>query len=284
MVRYTFVTLIIILTVGFVFMSLMFSFSTNSTSVNSVKHIPVLMYHHFDKTISNSVTVSPERFREQLEYLKKEGYETINDWDLLLFHQGEKELPEKPVMITIDDGYLSNYEYAYPILKDLEMKATIFVVASARGQTPGHIPHFSWEQAREMYESGFIEIQNHSYDGHYKVMQDGGEVPVLLARLENESEEDYLERIKNDFLRSKELIEMHVGNKVISFAYPYGAFDDTLEQIALETGHHLLFTVRPGVHNEKESTLQIKRINVPGHFSGEDIIRIINKYKDKSAN
>ena len=76
-------------------------------------------------------------------------------------------MPENPIAITFDDGYLSNYEIAYPILKELNIPATIFIVTSTVGldESSGKVstPHFTWDQAREMQESGIIDIHSHSH-------------------------------------------------------------------------------------------------------------------------
>ncbi|MGF7184797.1 peptidoglycan/xylan/chitin deacetylase (PgdA/CDA1 family) [Desulfitispora alkaliphila] len=235
--------------------------------------VPILMYHYFAPGEASSVIVDPDVFREQLKYLLAEGYETITDEELLLFLQGELEI-EKPLLITIDDGYTNNYEYAYPILKDLGVTATIYTITSYRGQTPGYNAHFDWDQAREMYQSGHVELQSHTHDLHYAV----DDTPALVARLEGESEEDYRRRIRADLKKSKLLLEEEVGTQVITISYPYGTYNDTVVEVSKELGYELGLTVRPGVNRPGDNPFALKRINVPGHYSGEDIVREINRY------
>ena len=97
--------------------------------------VPVLMYHHISEEGNDSTELSPEAFEAQIAALAEAGYTSVFPEDLAAYVREGKELPEKPIVITFDDGYLSNYEYAYPILKKYGMVATIFVIGSTVGDT-----------------------------------------------------------------------------------------------------------------------------------------------------
>lgn len=268
-------------------------FITHFTScAYSSQFIPVLMYHHLDEELTNSTVITPEKFREQMQLLKSMGYQTITNEDYYLFLEDKKSLPDNPVMITFDDGYLSNYLYAYPILKELNMKATIFVISSYRGKTPGYYTHFSWEEAQEMYHSGVIDIQSHSHNSHVTINTIQGEKPSLVGKLYiNDKEETtsaYEERIREDLLKSKQLIEQKVENKVISLSYPFGAFNKTTQRIAQEVGCKMTFIIENDVNYKERRPYLLKRINVSGNDSGSDILNKIlwftegiAKYKNK---
>lgn len=123
-------------------------------------YIPVLMYHDFQENITKeqeSAVVHPKLFEEQIKTLLKNGYIPVDFYDLLLYKQGKGGLPNKPFIITADDGYLSNYTTAYPILKKYNVPATFFVSTRYVGVNL-YSPHFTWEQAKEMEESGLIDI------------------------------------------------------------------------------------------------------------------------------
>ena len=95
--------------------------------------LPVLMYHDFSEDVEDSLTVHPDDLDDHLTALYDAGYETVTDQDIVDFREGDEEaLPDQPILITIDDGYVSNYELAYPIFKEHEMKATIYVIAERR--------------------------------------------------------------------------------------------------------------------------------------------------------
>lgn len=237
------------------------------------KKIDVIMYHHFDPDISDSVTVTPDRFHEHLDALLQAGYETITEEDLYQFKTNpDYRLPKKPLLITIDDGYESNYTIAYPILKDKGFRATIYVVTSSRGKMPGIKQHFSWEAAKEMYDSGVINIESHTHNLHHYVTQGKHTKAAMLARLEDEDETAYRKRILADLVTSRDLIRQHIGKESIALSYPYGRYDTTALKLAEEAGFKLHITLRTDT-NLRGGNLLISRINADGRLSGEQLLR-----------
>jgi peptidoglycan/xylan/chitin deacetylase (PgdA/CDA1 family) len=116
------------------------------------------MYHYIsippedaDKYRSD-LSVSPDAFREQMNYLADNGFETVDLYDLSLAITNKRELPEKPVIITMDDGYRDNYENAFPILQEFGMKATFFVVTEFIDKELEN--YLSWTMAKEMADAG----------------------------------------------------------------------------------------------------------------------------------
>lgn len=236
------------------------------------KKIDVLMYHHFDAGHSDSVTVTPERFREHLDALIQAGYETITEEDLYQYKTNPQyRLPEKPLLITIDDGYESNYSIAYPILKDKGLRATIYVITSYRGQQPGQLRHFGWEEAKEMYDSGVINIESHTHNLHHYVTQGKTQKAAILARKADEDEASYKKRILDDLKTSRDLIRQYIGKESISLAYPYGVYDETVMKLAKEAGFKLHVTIKAG-KNLRNDKLLIYRTNVDGSYSGKQLI------------
>lgn len=237
--------------------------------------IDVILYHHFTNQ-SDSLSVTPETFREHLNALLQHGYETITDEDLYRYKTDpDFKLPKKPLFITIDDGYESNYTIAYPLLREKGLRATIYVITSYRGRTPGTIPHFSWEQAKEMQDSGVINIESHTHNLHYYVRHGKDDQPALLSRQPEESQERYEARIYDDLKKSRELIEQHVGKASISLSYPYGAYDEATLKLAEKAGYKLLMTTETS-RNERNADPLIHRVNVDGRYSGEQLIRLLN--------
>ncbi|WP_010095152.1 stalk domain-containing protein [Ornithinibacillus scapharcae] len=251
--------------------------------------IPVLMYHHFHETTFSNSTIHPNEFKEQMSYLKKNGYVTITNKDLVLFSQGKKILPKKPILVTMDDGYESNYTYAYPVLKELNMKGTIYVIGSRMRETnetptqAGITPKLSWEQAKEMYEAGVMDIQNHTYNMHDKAENKYGKedalikAPVVInGKLESKTQ--YEKRVREDLKKNKKLIEEKVGNEVIGLAYPYGIFSDDSEKILKETGHKLSVTTKTGINKRSGGAYLLNRINVPPGTTGKDLVEMFQQY------
>ena len=251
--------------------------------------IPVLMYHHFDESESSTVTIHPDEFEEQMRYLQSEGYTALSNQALLDIINNEKEMPEKPIVITMDDGYESNYTYAYPIIKKYDMFATIYVIGSKMRETndseyPPEIPKLSWEQAKEMVDSGYMDIQSHTFDMHYKLPNESGKEIALITGPVNmdgilETEEEYEARVITDLTENKRLIEEKIGNDVIALAYPYGAFNDDSERLLKESDYLMSFTVKEDVNLVDDGAFLLNRINVPAGMTGKDIVKEIESYR-----
>ena len=233
-------------TVGFTATTTVDSYGARKTSVTDLERmqsgvrlgkIPIIMYHHFVEEIGepNNAIISVDRFREHMMYLKDNGFTPLLPQDLKAIKDGTMAMPEKPVVISIDDGYESVYTYAYPILKETGMKATVNVIVdSIENPKPGEIKKFTWEQAREMYKSGYVDIQSHTYSLHG--ISDEGVQGIEF--IPGETKRQYLKRVTADIEKSIRIIERRVGTEVISMAYPYGAYEewgrDVLESCGIE--------------------------------------------------
>lgn len=254
--------------------------STNPTIV-------ALMYHHFSESEEelNSLIVHPDRLRDQLQALRAAGYASIRQQDLLAFlhSDDDRKLPEKSVLLTFDDGYESNYSLAYPIVAEEGFYATIYAITSNVGVQGRYSQRITWPQSREMYHSGYIEIQNHTYNAHYYGDIGHGKTGAATTsqlQIDNqlETRAQYMDRMREDLAKSKQLIEQQVGNKVFTFAYPYGRNNKALIDISLDTGHSLMYTVIEGVIYKGANPSLLPRINVDGEFTGEMLLKRIEKY------
>ena len=121
------------------------------------KGVPCIMYHH----ISNEKGVSPAEFEEHLKLIKKSNTFKIEE-----IEDKNNKLPKNSILVTFDDGYEDNYKYAFPLLKKYNVKATIFLNTAYIGTDPGYM---SWNQIREMYESGLADFQLHTHS-HFSVI------------------------------------------------------------------------------------------------------------------
>lgn len=217
--------------------------------------VPILMYHHLSEDITNSEMVSPEQFEAQIRALSEAGYTGVSFDELQAYVLRSEPLPEKPVVITFDDGYRSNYTLAYPILQKYGMKATIFAVGVSFGtdhykDTDYAItPHFGAAEAAEMTASGLISIQSHTYDMHqWPPYETGSAVRENILQLSSESEEAYVQALTEDFTRSRALLEDATGRPVDVLAYPAGQYS-TLTQVTLQSlGVHVTLSTNPGIN------------------------------------
>lgn len=225
--------------------------------------VPVLMYHNINDNYreeNSNIEISNGAFAEHLEYIKKEGYTTITVDEYVKYLNGEGKLPSKPIIITFDDGYLNNYTNAYPLLKKMDMKATIFIVTGRMGMQGGVVyPHFTWDQAKEMEDSGIIDIQSHTY-------------------FHNDLTAISSENLTYELRKSRFLIYKYLGKKADYLAYPYGNFNEIVKQASKDAGYKACVEIKlgyPGVNRTGDDLFQLKRITAFGTMSGQDLIDTI---------
>ena len=183
------------------------------------------------------------------------------------------------MVITFDDGYLDNYTLAFPVLKDYGARAVINLIGWSVGRDT-HIdsdksinPHFSWDQAKEMLNTGLIEFGSHSFDLHnlegksygYKNMAGLG-----LLSYEGESEEDYRKRIYEDLKKSKSEMEENLGVEIDTIAYPYGQINDIAIEEIKKLGFKMGFVIDR--QNPSESIYEIRRISIRDDLRVKDMI------------
>jgi len=218
--------------------------------------IPVLLYHHITDEFHEygaNVNISPEVFEAHLDALQRAGYKTISFDQYYSYALGTGILPYKPIIITFDDGYASNYIYAYPALRQRNMSATIFIVTSTVGVVEDIIPHFTWEEAAEMVESGLISIGSHSHTH-----------PDLLTLSDAE--------LHKELRLSRWLIEKNLGIRCTIFAYPFGMYNSRIFTAAAAAGYVLGI---PALHIGKGlgGARGVKRrFEHKGMFNGADIV------------
>lgn len=193
--------------------------------------LPILMYHHVvpDGEPCNDMTITAGRLEEDLAWLEEQGYTTVLPRELA----AGTPLPEKPVLITFDDGYRSNYDLAFPLLKQYQAKAAIALMGFM--QDVGAESFLSWEMCREMEASGLVEIGSHTYRLHNLDQREGLFTPGGINGIQRKPEEDdaaFAERVLGDLQRSCDQIQAELGKAPTFFAYPYGITEpDAMEWI-----------------------------------------------------
>ena len=194
-----------------------------------VYYLPIIMYHGVleDKNRLGQYIISPQMMESDLLYIREQGYTTVVMQDLINYVDNGTPLPEKPIMLTFDDGYYNNYLYAYPLLEKYNMKAVISPVCrwtefySDNPAQSDHAiySHITWLEMRRMVESGLVEIQNHSYDMHY--CEAGKRKGTLKCAAE--TVEEYQAALRHDLTAAQEQLTTLVGVTPTTFTYPYGA-------------------------------------------------------------
>ncbi len=254
---------------------------------NYTSELTVVMYHSFTDWDGDDLNVTPERFAQQLDALADAGYTTVSLAELVDYVNCGGELPKKPLLITFDDGYLTNYDYAWPILAERGMKAVIFSVGATMGsdtyKDTGQAinPHFTIEQANEMISSGVIEIGSHTYDMHQAAQYESGAVRDTVLPLPAESEGDYIEALRADIAAYNENIASKLISPILAFSYPHGDFTELSEAILHENGIAVTVTTTNGINTVirglPQSLLQLYRFAVSGEQTGAEVVAMISK-------
>ena len=268
-------------------------------AVSTGVKIPILTYHDLtrDPDDVDDMTVTDERFRLDMEFLKEFGYTPLLSADLVAIHKGAAAMPDKPVMITFDDGYWSNYSIAYPILQQTGMKAVISVIAhnmegdapviedtpgeaAAEADEPATEPvrrRLSWQEMYEMVSSGLVEIGSHTYNSHNPQYGGNGAPDGIngVMRQEGETFSEYCERIGTDLRASLDLITQRTGQKqVLYFAYPYGAYDSWMDKLLDENGVAVSVLSNNGASADISVSLRnLSRYGIKMHTSIAQMLR-----------
>jgi len=252
---------------------------------NHSVRVPILMYHHFTDGNNPEVIISAEGFESHIKALCDAGYTSVTFEDLCDFVYIGTPLPERPVMITIDDGYMSVYETAFPILQKYNMKATVFIIGVFHGQSVYKdalyriIPHFGDAEAQEMVASGLISIQSHSFDMHQYKPYEPDSYREGIRRIRGESRTAYIEAFTADFEAAADQIERVVGARPFVYSYPFGMSNRLSESLLKSMGVRVTLLTASGISTvvtgAPQSLYGLRRLNVFGDMTPEDLLTMI---------
>lgn len=222
-------------------------------------YVPILLYHYVEyvkdpgDTIRKSLNIVPIVFDEEVKTLKDAGFVFITPKDIADIYDDRMELPNKPVILTFDDGYRDFYIDVFPILKKYNVKAIAYIVPNFLDK-PNNLT--SW-QLKEIAQSGLVEIGAHTMDHTY------------LAGLP-------LKKVKSEIEESKKYLEEKLGIQIVSFAYPYGAFDNQSIQVVKDAGFKTAVTTISGTLITDTNRYFLYRIR-PGGRVGKNLLSLINE-------
>jgi peptidoglycan/xylan/chitin deacetylase (PgdA/CDA1 family) len=187
--------------------------------------VMVLCYHRFEDRPHDALAIAPAEFRAQMQQLKDAGIQVISMKDFLAWRRGEKSIPPKSAVITIDDGYVSGYAVAWPILKQFGYPFTMFIYTNYVAVGGKSI---TWAMLEEMRDAG-VDIESHTVSHHDLRHAPKGQ--------------DYTTWLHNELYNSRDILEQKLGIKIVAFAFPYGTHNEVVRKMALEAGYQALFTV-----------------------------------------
>ena len=227
--------------------------------------VPVLSYHHFALTGADRMTVTQAAFEEQMKFLKEKGYRVISLNQFIDFLEFKRPIPKKSVVITIDDGWRSTYEIAFPILKKYGYPATLFVYTDL---IVGSKKTLTWDLIQEMAGQG-LDIQ-----GHMKTHRN------LTVAEKKETFKEYFEAIDKELIVSGGIIKNRVNRDVHYLAYPYGETNHLVIELIKKHGYQGAFTVTRGGNPFFIHPYRINRSMIYGTFDLDQFEKNLNVFNE----
>ena len=256
-----------------------------------IVYVPVMMYHEFlpqgerGEDAFDEDIITPEEFENDLKWLKANGYTTIVTADLAAYLEGNAELPDKPIILTIDDGKYSVYKSGWPLLKEYGMKASLAVIGSQidaatadpQAREASSAPYCTWDEIKEMSDSGAMEIVSHTQSMH--AYTHNGRHGADCAP--GETVEDLLPSAHADARTIMNKIEQLTGSPVTAMAYPFSIRSSVSDRTWMETGYKLLLC---GNNDEVHYSKWNPMIREAGLNSHSALLRRIGRVEDTPIN
>lgn len=230
--------------------------------VNATPEFQVIAYHDVRDYVQELVdpdqyAISTRHLIDHFTWLRSNGFTPVSVSDLLAAQRGEMQLPEKAVLLTFDDGLRSVYTHVFPLLRLFEYPAVISVVTSwisgesqpSDGAYANTSEFVTWEELKEMSESGLVEVATHSHNLHAGVLANtqGNTQPAAVTRgylgSRYETTDEYIARVRSDLEHSVSLIYDNVGVRPRVMTWPYGAYNEPLVGLADELGMPITLTL-----------------------------------------
>lgn len=238
--------------------------------------LPVLMYHGIlsdDSKNLGEYVISVSEFESDLQYLLKNGYQTVGIGDVINYVKHGTDLPPKAVMITFDDGYYNNYVYAYPLLQQYSCRMVLAPICkwtdyyTEEDLSDVRYTHVKWNELLEMQNSGLVEIANHSYDLHTV-----GHGRQGTARKRGESTVAYQQILNADLQKAQERFTQKLGATPVAFAYPFGAVSSEASDVLRELGFEAAMTCEEKINiltHDEACLYRLGRFKRPHGVSSE---------------
>lgn len=231
---------------------LFLSIKNPGTNISAHDHticLPIIMYHEVKTYKAGKDVITPYEFESDLKYLKENNYTTITMTQLIDYVYNNTDLPQNPIILSFDDGYLNNYKYVLPLLKKYDMKI-VFSIIGKNTDDFTRIPdenldysHVTWDQLKEMQSSGYVEIQNHTYNLHSTNKGRTG-----CMQRSGESFTQYEQVLTDDIGKFQEEIFLMTGVTPNTFTYPYGKSSKNTDLVLKKLGFKASLSCKYGVN------------------------------------
>ena len=240
--------------------------------------LPILMYHSVlpNDTGKSDYIISTAKFEEDIIYLKKNGYTPISCMDLIKYTQTDSTLPEKPILITFDDGMYNNFVYALPLLEKYKFTGLFSLVGSytdeysENGIKNPEYSYISWQEISDFSSRDSVELANHSYNLHSIKERYG------TQKKNNEKFTHYLQLFLDDTEKMQNAFLENCNYSPVIYTYPFGGFCDESERILKKQGFFMTLSCIEGINKiTKNPTCLylLKRYNRSGKLSSYEFFK-----------
>ncbi|MDR1568973.1 MAG: polysaccharide deacetylase family protein [Oscillospiraceae bacterium] len=240
--------------------------------------LPIIMYHSVTTSGAKAgeYNVTTAQLESDLNYLDKHGYKSIVIDDLLQYVNKGKKLPDKIIMLTFDDGQLNNLTYAMPLLEKYKMRAVFSVVGAfieraerERDPSPAYA-YMTWADIQKAAASGWVEIQNHSYNLH------GGTSRMGFTKRAGETQAAFYDSLASDVSKMQRLLQLNAGIDAACFTYPFGLTCKDSASLLKAAGFKSAMTCAERVNiitTDPECLYHLDRFNRSGFFTTESFMK-----------
>ena len=259
-------------------------YAVPASNTDTGVELPILMYHSVLKNseLSGKYIVTPKTLEEDIEYLEKNGYTTVSMQSVIDYVDNDAPLPEKPVMLTFDDGSYNNYEYVLPILEKHNAHGIFCVVGkytddyTSMNEANTAYGYMRWIEVYNMSVNEHTELANHSYNFHkYGGGRNGSK------KRPGEGSADYKELFRADTEKVQNGFKANSVTPPVIYAYPFGAYSKESLDVLKSMGFRATLTCNEGVNiitHNPECLYLLKRNNRPSGVSSEQFLsKLINK-------
>jgi peptidoglycan/xylan/chitin deacetylase (PgdA/CDA1 family) len=243
--RRTIIVILLFLTLVLVIFITSTQYSSANSSEEDTVVVPILMYHDIRMSELGKYAISPEEFESDLKYLKENNYTAITMTDLIDYVYNGSQLPKKPIILSFDDGFLGTYTYAYELLKQYDMKIVLSVtgIYIDEKEALSAYSYLSWEQISQMAHSGYVEVQNHTYNLHTS-----GSDRIGCMQADGESFSAYEKVLTADIQKLQTEIITATSTAPAAFTYPCGQFSENTDIVLKKLGFSASLSCEYGVN------------------------------------
>ena len=219
------------------------------TAFANTVNIPILCYHNFNPTVPGSMNMTPQKFESQLKWLKENGFTVIPLKQAVEYLNGTRaSLPAKSVVITADDGWQSVYKYMFPLIRKYNIPVTLFIYPETISKGKNAM---TWDELKELQQTGLFDIQGHTYS-HPNFKQ-------AKKRLSTTAYEKF---VTAELVNSKKILEEKLNSNVTLLAWPFGIYNDDLEQQAKKAGYIMAFSIDARTANKSDRSMAQPRFMI----------------------